>query len=246
MKEPITTVLVIPCFNEELRIIAQDYLDFACSHPDHLLLFVNDGSTDNTEVMLQKIISQATNLKLFSHKQNNGKAEAVRNGIMYAMENYRFRFIGFMDADLSTPLSECLVLEKELEINPHLEIVMGTRVQMLGKIIKRNLVRHWFSRIIATLICKVLNEAVYDTQCGAKLFLRSAAEKLFIEKFLSSWLFDVEILARQKLITGADNFKFSVKEVPVSEWTEKENSKLHYHSVFRILVDLYKIKKHYF
>ncbi|MBC7830287.1 MAG: glycosyltransferase [Chitinophagaceae bacterium] len=246
MKEPITTILVIPCFNEELRINEQDYLNFSHSHPDHLLLFINDGSTDNTELLLQKMIGKRMNVKLFSHKKNNGKAEAVRNGIEYALRNFQFRFIGFMDADLSTPLSECLVLEKEFESNPRLEIVMGTRVQMLGKTIKRNLFRHWFSRIIATLICKVLDEAVYDTQCGAKLFSKSAAEQLFNEKFLSSWLFDVEILARHKNIVGKEDFKFTVKEVPVNEWTEKQNSKLRYHSVFKLLLDLYKIKKHYF
>ena len=246
MKESITTILVIPCFNEELRINEKAYLDFSQSHPDYLLLFVNDGSTDNTEALLQKLITQRTNVKYFSHIKNNGKAEAVRNGIMYALKEYHFRFVGFIDADLSTPLSECPELEKEFDINPSLEIVMGTRVQMLGKTIKRNLFRHWFGRIIATLICKVLNEAVYDTQCGAKLFTMKAAKELFTEKFISSWLFDVEILARYKNIIGKEKFRLTVREVPVNEWTEKQNSKLQYHMVFRILFDLYKIKKHYF
>jgi glycosyltransferase involved in cell wall biosynthesis len=246
VKEPITTILVIPCFNEGLRLNEHDYIKFSDLHSDHLLLFVDDGSTDNTELLIKKMVSQRQNVKLFSHEKNNGKAEAVRNGISHALANYQFRFIGFMDADLSTPLSECLLLEKEFETDPRLEIVMGTRVQMLGKSIQRNLFRHWFSRIIATLICKVLDEAVYDTQCGAKLFSRSAAEQLFTEKFLSSWLFDVEILARHKNIMGEENFRFSVKEVPVSEWTEKQDSKLRYHSVFKLLHELYKIKKHYF
>lgn len=237
---------MIPCFNEELRINEQEYLNFSGAYPDHLILFINDGSTDNTQRLVEKLISQRTNVKLFSQEKNNGKAEAVRNGIRHALDNFSFRFIGFMDADLSTPLQECLVLKKELENNPELVMVMGSRVQMLGKVIRRNLFRHWFSRIIATLICKVLDEAVYDTQCGAKLFSKSAAEKLFNDKFLSSWLFDVEILARLKKHAGHEKFKLSVKEVPVSEWTEKENSKLKYHSVFRVLLDLYKIKKNYF
>lgn len=246
MKETITTILVIPCFNEELRIVEQDYLDFSYAHPHHLILFVNDGSTDKTKSLIEKLASKASNIQLYSHQKNGGKAAAVRNGVSYALENYVFRYIGFMDADLSTPLSECIVLEDELENNPALEIVMSARVQMLGKTIKRNLFRHWFSRVIATLICKVLDEAVYDTQCGAKLFSKAAAERLFSEKFLSSWLFDVEILARHKNIAGTENFKHTVKEIPVSQWTEKQNSKIHYHSVFKILRDLYKIKKKYF
>ena len=237
---------MIPCFNEELRINERDYLNFAETRPNDLLLFVNDGSTDNTELLVRKIMMQRENVKLFAHKKNSGKAEAVRNGILHAIENFDFDYIGFMDADLSTPLSESILLVNELMQNSELEIVMGTRVQMLGKLIKRNLFRHWFSRVIATLICKVLNEAVYDTQCGAKVFVRSSAELLFREKFISSWVFDVEILARHKKNVGEGKFKTSVKEVPVSSWTEKENSKLKYHAVFRILADLYKINKHYF
>ena len=246
MKEIITTVLVIPCFNEELRINEQGYLDFSESHPDHLLLFINDGSTDKTQHLIEKLTTRRENLKLFTQEKNEGKAEAVRNGFQYAIENFSFDYIGFMDADLSTPLGESLVLRKELESNPRLLLAMGSRVQMLGKTIRRNLFRHWFSRIIATLICKVLDEAVYDTQCGAKLFSRKAAEKVFSTKFLSSWIFDVEILARIKKEVGSENFRHCVKEVPVSEWTEKENSKFKYHSVFKVLADLYKIKNHYF
>lgn len=246
MKAPITTILIIPCFNEELRINEQQYLNFLELYPDHLILFVNDGSTDNTELLLRKLLTKRANARLFSHKKNRGKAEAVRNGVEHALKNFSCRYIGFMDADLSTPLSECIAFEKEFEKNPELEIVMGSRVQMLGKTIKRSLFRHWFARVIATLICKVLNEAVYDTQCGAKLFSKASAERIFQGKFLSSWLFDVEILARHKKIAGDKNFRYSVKEVPVSEWTEKENSKLRYHNVFRILLDLYKIKATYF
>lgn len=246
MKHRVATVLVIPCFNEELRINEQDYLDFAASCPDHLLLFVNDGSTDNTENLVGNIMRQRKNIQLCSHQKNSGKGEAVRSGVLHAFKNFDFDYIGFMDADLSTPLSECLLLQGELEANPTLEIVMGSRVQMLGKSIKRNLFRHWFSRVIATLICKVLDEAVYDTQCGAKFFVKSTAELLFNEKFISSWLFDVEILARHKKNIGVNKFRASVKEVPVSTWTEKENSNLKYHSVLKILGDLYKINKHYF
>ena len=246
MKESIRTVLIIPCFNEELRINEEKYLEFSELYTDHLLLFVNDGSTDNTESLVQNLILQRMNVKLFSNKKNSGKGEAVRSGVMYALQNFTFRYIGFIDADLSTPLAESLLLEKEFENNPRLEIVMGSRVQMLGKMIKRNLWRHWFSRIIATLICKVLQEPVYDTQCGAKLFSRSAAERLFQERFLSSWLFDVEILARHKNFAGEREFRSSVKEVPVTNWTETQQSKLRYYYVFKILLDLLKIRKNYF
>lgn len=246
MKIQYTTILIIPCFNEALRISVTDFLDFASRHPDYLLVFVNDGSTDNTESIIRKMLSSAVNIDLHTYPTNQGKGEAVRNGVQYVLNNHQFTYIGFIDADLSTPLTEFYSLQQAIDQNPALNIAMGSRVQMLGKTIKRNLFRHWFSRIIATMICKVLNEPVYDTQCGAKLFTRTAATDLFHEKFLSKWLFDVELLARYKKKYGEALFKTTVVEIPVSKWTEKDNSKLRYHHVFRILFDLNKINKHYF
>lgn len=246
MNKQYTTILIIPCFNEALRISVTDYLNFATRHPDYLLLFVNDGSTDDTESIIRKMLSEAANIDFHTYLTNQGKGGAVRNGIQYAIDKYQFTYIGFIDADLSTPLTEFLSLQKAIEHNPPVKIAMGARVQMLGKNIKRNLFRHWFSRIIATLICKVLDEPVYDTQCGAKLFSQTIAADLFREKFLSNWLFDVELLARHKKKYGETLFKTTVIEMPVSSWTEKDDSKLRYHHVFRIMFDLYKIHKHYF
>ena len=65
MKEPVATILVIPCFNEELRIIEQDYLDFSLAHPQHLILFVNDGSTDKTKLLIEKLVSKRPNIQLY-------------------------------------------------------------------------------------------------------------------------------------------------------------------------------------
>jgi dolichyl-phosphate beta-glucosyltransferase len=117
---------------------------------------------------------------------------------------------------------------------------------MLGKEIRRNLLRHWISRVIATIICKVLDEPVYDTQCGAKLFSWPVASGLFKERFLSKWLFDVEILARHKKASGETAFRTTVIETPVSRWTEKKESKLRYSHILRILLDLYRINNYYF
>jgi dolichyl-phosphate beta-glucosyltransferase len=245
LKEKYTTILVVPCYNEEYRINEAAFYDFLIGHPDHLLVFVDDGSTDNTGSVISKVSSRTGNLVVLTCKRNIGKAAAVRVGILHALENYEAAYIGFADADLSTPLAEFAVFEKEFEKNKAICIVLGSRVQMLGRDIHRNLLRHWISRIVATIICKVLDEPLYDTQCGAKLFSWEVAGNLFKDPFLSKWLFDVEILARHKKINGKEFFRTSVIESPVSRWTEKKQSKLHYSQLLRILIDLRKINKHY-
>lgn len=238
-------ILIIPCFNEEKRINSEEYLNFLKNHPDIALIFVNDGSTDNTLRILEKLSDSTENITFLNLEKNKGKGEAVRKGFIYSQSKYEYDFIGFTDADLSTPLVEFENFLSIFKANPQVNIVMGSRVQMLGKNISRNIYRHWFGRIIATLICKILNEAVYDTQCGAKLFRSKYSEALFINTFISKWLFDVEILARYKNQLNK-SISQTIIECPVNSWIEKEGSKLKYHYIFRIILDLLKIRQYYF
>lgn len=240
------TILIIPCYNEEKRLDIEAYKEFLSRHPDFFLVFVNDGSGDNTAKILDDFGQQSDKLTFISLSKNSGKAEAVRKGVLHSLSMYKFDQIGFIDADLSTPLEEFVCFKEKLKANAGVKIILGSRIQMLGKEIKRNLFRHWFSRIIATAIGKVLYEPVYDTQCGAKLFLRDTAEELFKDTFLTKWLFDVELLARYKHNHGSAEFKKTILEIPVNNWTEKANSKLRYSYVLKILYDLLKIRNHYF
>lgn len=240
-----STILVIPCFNEEKRIVSSDYSEFLDRYTDFFLLFVNDGSTDGTEKTLNEISPGHNRVHVLGNVKNKGKAEAVRQGVLYSLTHYEFDYIGFADADLSTPLGEFISFKYLLQEKPEITIVLGSRVQMLGKQIYRNLYRHWFARIIATLICKILDEPVYDTQCGAKLFRRDYAALLFKEPFISKWLFDVELLARYKTRIPL-KFKDTILESAVSTWTEKEDSKLKYRYTPRILLDLLRIRQFYF
>ncbi len=239
------TVLIIPCYNEEKRLDIQAFQDFLLAHPDFFILFVDDGSRDNTATLLQSI-PPGNQFAALSLPSNVGKGDAVRQGVLHALENFQCRYIGFADADLSTPLSEFVAFQHIANLHSSTRIVMGSRVQMLGKNIKRSLVRHWFSRIVATAICKVIDEPVYDTQCGAKLFERATAARLFADPFFSKWLFDVEILARHKRSEGSEGFRATIIEQPVAQWIEKPNSKIRYHHIFRILRDLFRIRNHYF
>jgi hypothetical protein len=100
--------------------------------------------------------------------------------------------------------------------------------------------------VIATFICKILNEPVYDTQCGLKFFREPIVAGLMQEPFISKWLFDVEILARYKLRHGTRKFKERLVEIPMTEWTEKEHSKLKFYKVFAIVYELIKINRTYF
>jgi dolichyl-phosphate beta-glucosyltransferase len=137
--------------------------------------------------------------------------------------------VGFVDADLATPPSELCRLAG-LAREGCFDVVMGSRVQLLGRAIKRKHARHYIGRVFATCASLSLRLPVYDTQCGAKLFLRTPAlAAALAAPFTSRWAFDVELLGR--LVhppSGIAPVEVArIREEPLLSWTDVPGSKLH-------------------
>ena len=116
----------------------------------------------------------------------------------------------------------------------------------IGSHIERSEKRHYVGRIIATFIDNILKLKVYDTQCGSKLFTKELAELLFKEAFISRWLFDVELFARMINLYGRETALQKMLEIPLDKWINKDGSKVKMSYFFKLLIDLYKIRKKYF
>ena len=189
--------IVIPCYNEAARLDIRGLRSFARKCPLVRFLFVNDGSSDGTLAVLKRFCESAPErLDLLDLPRNVGKAEAVRQGVLHAMADGT-DFVGYWDADLATPLRVIPEMCKLLERNPHLEIVLGSRVRLLGRRIRRRSLRHYLGRLFASAASLVIGLPVYDTQCGAKLFrVTPKVASLFAVPFRTGWIFDVELLAR--------------------------------------------------
>jgi len=236
------TVIVIPCYNEADRLNEIKFEQFIESNKDKGVLFVNDGSSDDTLRILQKIHDSHMNqIEILNLAKNVGKAEAVRMGMLYAIDNSSCDYYAFWDADLATPLNEINGFLKTLSLQNNLKAVMGSRISRLGSDIQRSWFRHYLGRVFATAVSLLFSIKVYDSQCGAKIFHRELAESIFETKFLSTWLFDVELLYRIK----KKNCIESVYEYPLSAWKDVEGSKLKIRSYFGAIVDLFRIYFHY-
>src|SRR5687768_13536106 len=192
-----SAIIVIPCYNEAGRLQVQVFQTFTCAGHALRFLFVDDGSTDDTWQVLQALhASDPQRFMIDRLPENAGKAEAVRQGVLRAWAAGA-EYIGYWDADLATPLEAIPAFCDRLDARPDLLIVFGARVRLLGQTVARRAVRHYLGRIFATAASLVLGVAVYDTQCGAKLFRASAeVHSLFQRPFVTRWLFDVELLAR--------------------------------------------------
>ncbi len=238
------TFIVIPCYNEEKAISSIEYSRFLEQHSEASICFVNDGSTDQTFQVLKNLQQQfPRQIELLSLSKNSGKAEAVRQGVLYCITHFKFNYIGYLDADLATTLEEFMAVKNNLEND--IVFCFGSRIRKIGSTISRENSRFLIGRIIATFISNILDLKVYDTQCGCKVFTKDMSRILFQKEFISKWLFDVELFFRMIKHFGKESALDKMNEIPLKSWIEKGNSKVKPTYFFKLWLDLYIIKKEY-
>ena len=233
MKE-VELSIVVPAFDEAARIAVTlvkslDYL--ARWHPNSELIVVDDGSKDDTRLVLDALASRDPRLNVISHPQNRGKGAAVRTGVLASTG----RFVLFMDADLATPIEELPKLIAYLENGS--DIVIGSRASALD--IRRNqpLIREMMGRTFNKIIRTVLDIPWGDTQCGFKLFRGDLARSLFSEARIEGFAFDVEILL------AARDRGSQIREIPVV-WAHAPNSKVSMlRDSSRMLYDVVRLRR---
>lgn len=236
-----TAYITIPCYNEELRLRTEEFLRLART-PGVRLVMVNDGSSDGTLAKLQSLQQQEpAHIEVVDLKCNGGKAEAVRQGMLLSLGSGA-TLLGFLDADLSTPVAEAIRLAAELRGRSATKVVLASRVALLGYDIRRHAWRHYLGRIFATVASNALNLVVYDTQCGAKFFRASPTLKRALEfPFFSPWIFDVELIGRLLKPGNSNLAAYSPNdflEVPLFYWEDVKGSKLGLLQMFKSGLDL--------
>lgn len=218
--------LVIPAYNEARRI--QQTLQTAIASLDDLnlaseIIVVDDGSSDETLAIANAAALANPSIHVLS-LVHRGKALAVRAGMLAA----RGDLILFSDADLAVPLRYIRDFVDASERGA--DIVIASREGALATRIGEPGYRHVMGRIFNRFVQLLLLPGIEDSQCGFKLFRRSAAQQILnrIRLYGDSdtevtgarvTAFDVEILVI------ARRLGFSIEVLPV-EWTYGEHSKV--------------------
>ncbi|MEK6152177.1 response regulator [Flavobacteriaceae bacterium 3-367] len=237
--------VVIPCYNEAERLSTEVFREFVRKHLGYHLCFVNDGSTDNTLQVLEELRKgHEGTISVYNCAKNGGKAEAVRQGILHLAKDTQLDCIGYLDADLSTDLRDFDQLVDVLEASDY-KIVSGSRINRMGADITKESARKIISLTINLIIRKILGMPFKDTQCGAKIMDREIAENMFRKRFITRWLFDVEIFMRMRKFYGKEKAVGLICEKPLNRWIHADGSKLSMKDSVKILGQLVKIAVHY-
>jgi dolichyl-phosphate beta-glucosyltransferase len=232
-------VLVVPCFEEELRLDIRS-LDELLERSTLSLVLVDDGSRDGTLRVLDTYRERHPDrVHVLALPVNRGKAEAVRQGLSLSLGAIGADVVGYADADFATPTGELFRLLDRLHTGD-LDLVFGARVRVYGSAIRRVGNRHVLGRVFASVASLALGEAVYDTQCGAKWFRRTEPLLVAVARpFEADWAFDVELFARLFGKFGGPKLsRDKCREIPLETWTDVPESKVKLSGMAKSLVDL--------
>lgn len=234
--------MIVPCYNEGQRILENEYLSFLNTHTNFNLLFVDDGSNDQTYEVLSKLKEKHQNINLLKLNKNSGKAEAIRSGFN-TIKNSNYQLIGYIDADLAIPFSEVLRLQEK--INEGYLFAFSSKKPTQNSNLEIKFKRYFIGRVLSFMVSKSLKLKVYDTQCGCKLMEKDLAEIAFRNTFFSSWLFDVEIIWRIIIQNGRSFFNNKAIEVPVKKLIDRGSSRIKLSDLFSLPFEFFRIHSHY-
>lgn len=213
-----SVLLLIPAYNEELRIepVLRDYARYFRENYQgkFQLTVVLNGCRDNTRGVVDRVAAEFPEVSALEYAAPIGKGGALIEGLKLAP---KADLIGYVDADGATAPDAFLDLIKR---SAEADCVIGSR-WIEGAIIHRTQTgrRQFASRVFHTIVQALFWMNIRDTQCGAKVLRREAVERVHADLCIADMAFDINLLY---LIKRAG---LRVLEVP-TEWTDKVGSKV--------------------
>jgi len=200
--------IVIPVYNEEENIYAledklRQYLPHAAIPT--AVLFVNDGSKDNSLQRIREITARNDAFFYLDLKQNGGLSAALKAGIDHVCSDY----VGYMDADMQTDPEDFNLLLEDID---DYEIVTGIRANRKDSFFKK-----LQSKIANSYRRMMTGDGVTDTGCPLKVMHTDAAKRIPLFNGMHRFLPALILLQNGR-----------VKQVPVRHYPRKAGtSKYH-------------------
>ncbi|KAL4332451.1 hypothetical protein GQ457_07G018160 [Hibiscus cannabinus] len=250
--------LIIPAFNEEHRLPGalnetMSYLQQRVANDESFsyeVLIVDDGSRDGTKKVAFDFVKKygVNNVRVILLGKNHGKGEAIRKGMIHS----RGELLLMLDADGATKVTDLEKLENQIHAVARKDhhhgdlpageatfrisdipiVAFGSRAHLEEKALAtRKWYRNFLMKGFHLVVLLAAGPGIRDTQCGFKMFTRSAARKLFTNIRLKRWCFDVELVFLCKW------FRIPMLEISVN-WSEIPGSKVNPLSIPNMLWEL--------
>ncbi|RMB58550.1 glycosyltransferase [Dokdonia sinensis] len=187
--------IVVPVYNEEdnlLRVEAEFLKYFKTAVAKSKVLFVNDGSKDNSQHIIEEICSRNSDFEFISFVENRGLSAAIKAGF----DNTDTELVGYIDSDLQTAPEDFNILIKEIGTY---DLVTGVRADR-----KDSFVKNMSSKIANGIRRSFTHDGMDDTGCPLKIIKTDYAQRIPMFKGLHRFLPAMILLQNGK-----------VKQVPV-------------------------------
>ena len=165
-----TFTVLVPFYNEEDNIYRLEdslkkFLEKSLV-PDTAVLFVNDGSRDNGQKLVEEICARNEHFYYISLAQNTGLSGALKAGF----DNCYSKYVGYIDADLQTSPMDFNLLLTYVEEYP---LVMGIRANR-----KDSFFKNFQSKIANGFRRMMTHDNAIDTGCPLKILRTDYAKRI--------------------------------------------------------------------
>ena len=219
--------VIVPAYNEEgiiVRTVEEIKRVLESASIDYEIVVVDDGSEDNTYLVVKKHFSKDQRVKVV-RKENGGKGSAIR----YGFEFTRGKYVAFIDADLEIH-PKYLVYFLEFIKNKNFDVIIGTK-RTKGALYKFPAIRRALSRGYWLLVKMLFNLKSSDFLVGIKAFKREVLEDVFPRIMCKQYAFDVELLV------NIEKRGYKVGEYPVVIKFNRDKNRILIGSIWKILLD---------
>lgn len=161
--------IIVPVYNEEdnLKRVEQelsDYIKIAIKRTN--ILFVNDGSSDNSQLLIEEICANNSDFSYIEFEQNRGLSAAIAAGF----KNVDTELVGYIDSDLQTSPEDFNLLLKEIG---EYDLVTGVRANR-----KDSFVKNISSTIANGIRRSFTHDGMDDTGCPLKVIKTEFAKNI--------------------------------------------------------------------
>jgi len=230
MRDPCYLEILIPARNEARRLphtLMRTIQYLEKQQYSSSVVVVDNGSFDKTADVVVNAWSDRVPVRLTGCARP-GKGAAVRRGILTS----RAHFIGYMDADLATPIETLDAVIPLLGASP---AVVGSRRISGASLARRQPVHRTMGSIVFRAMTQRVLRGLTDTQCGFKFFAGDLARTVACQLSIDGFAFDVEMLL------AITEMGVAIKEIPVI-WSDAKESTLHsLRDGTRAAADLYRL-----